>query len=162
MNDKPLPLDRYPHIEFGPPEESGTSGQSQSVMPASVTDRDVTTAVSQNGVTLKTSQSTSGTGGQSQSVTQVQGTKKCLMCGIRITRRSTTCSDNCRKAASRRKETLNRSLGNILWELRNLQRYADEWPDLWPEIMSAVNQAGVQAGVTSRYVAPKGDSYPPR
>lgn len=135
-----LPLDKYPHIQFG---ETVTSSVSQKTVTADMSQKTVTTAVSQKTVTRS-------------------GSHKCLMCPRQIKGRAKTCSDACRQTAARRKTKIDNARYLIISNLKSLQEYADQWPDLWPEIMDAVNKACVQSSIASRYVAPKGDSFPIR
>lgn len=99
-SDVTLPMDKYPHIEFG-------------VTLAAVTPN------------------------------------KCIMCGTTdLGPRAKTCSANCRKAASRRKESIARELGNLKDALNTLERYSQRWPDLMPQIEETLRQCVTAAGVT--------------
>lgn len=93
-----LPLDRYPHIEFG--------------------------------------------------VTLAAVTPKCIMCGKEIGPRAKTCGSNCRKRASRRKETIQREVQNVQNALDHLASLIDRWPDLEYQIMDALNDCVTAATVT--------------
>lgn len=85
----------------------------------------------------------------------------CLMCGAAIPWRSKrrdakTCSANCRKALSRRKEAIKREVQAVQDALHNLARFVDRWPDLNTEIMEAMNECVTAATVT--YFGGSGES----
>lgn len=80
-----------------------------------------------------------------------------MMCGRPVSWRAKTCSDNCRKAMSRRNESIQREVQAVQDALCTLERYSDQWPDLHWQIMQAIGQCAIEAGSVSRRVAPKGD-----
>jgi predicted nucleic acid-binding Zn ribbon protein len=82
---------------------------------------------------------------------------KCIMCGLDISPRSRTCSPNCRKRASRRKEAMRRELLNVQDALRALERYSQRWPDLQRDIQKTLNECVTAATVTYFDVTAAGD-----
>jgi hypothetical protein len=131
----PLPLDRYPHIEFG------------SVTPAVVTLSPAVKSVTAAAVTLSST----------------DRVMNCVMCGAELGTRWSrrahvkTCSDKCRKAASRRKEAIAREVQRVRGALAALERYSDQWPDLHWDIMRAIGACTIEGSATSRRVVVKGD-----
>lgn len=74
---------------------------------------------------------------------------KCLMCGTtELPKRAKTCGTNCRKAMSRRKDSLAREVLNVQDALANLARFADRWPDLQGHVERALNECVTAATVT--------------
>jgi len=74
---------------------------------------------------------------------------KCMMCGTtELGPRAKTCSTNCRKAMSRRKEYLQRELQHVRDALQVIQRYSRQWPDLQAEIEKTLNDCVTSATVT--------------
>jgi predicted nucleic acid-binding Zn ribbon protein len=144
-----LPLDHYPQIVFE--NRDGGDGHSfgQKRDTATVPFSGAVKSVTNSGITLSD---------------RVNGVRRCMMCGEQLPYRSRrgrkTCSANCRKAASRRNETIQRAVQDIQDALNSLERYSDQWPDLYWDIMQAIGKAGIAAAGTSRRVAPKGDARP--
>lgn len=186
MTDLSLPLDRYPQIEFLPPE--------QSVTPAAVTlstaQENVTDTGSRFGDRGSVTTATVTLSPAPENVTRrhvtyplpAPGTydiepsypdrdehnfdqygrpiNRCTNCRkwFHANRYDAkTCTTNCRKAASRRKEAIRREVQHVQDALNSLERYSDRWPDLFQDIMRAIGQCAGAAGTTSRRVAPKGD-----
>lgn len=74
---------------------------------------------------------------------------KCIMCGTtELPKRAKTCGANCRKAMSRRKESIAREVLNVQDALQNLARFSDRWPDLHQYIGNALNECVTAATVT--------------
>lgn len=78
----------------------------------------------------------------------------CVMCGKTISTRAKTCSPNCRKRMSRRKEAIAREVMAVRDALANLQRYGDRWPDLQADIESALDECENAVSVTRAVVTP--------
>lgn len=74
---------------------------------------------------------------------------RCIMCGATdLPKRAKTCSANCRKKASRRKEALQREVDNVNYALLRLVRKSERWPDLKAEVEKALNDCVTLATVT--------------
>lgn len=75
--------------------------------------------------------------------------QRCLMCEVELkSARARTCSDTCRKRASRRNEAIKREVQAIQDALKNLRRFADRWPDLHTDVQKAVQESVTAASVT--------------
>lgn len=79
--------------------------------------------------------------------------KRCMMCGNEIPWRSKrqdakTCSANCRKRMSRRKEGIEREVMAVKDSIAMLRRAANQWPDLQAVIEQALQQCVTVASVT--------------
>jgi hypothetical protein len=139
-----LPLDRFPQIEFVNRDAGDGHSFGQKRDTALVTFGGAVNSVTTACMTLSD---------------RLNGVRRCMMCGealpFRSRRNRRTCTANCRKALSRRNESIQCEVQHVQDALRTLERYSDQWPDLHWDILKAIGQAGIEASTVSRRVAGK-------